>query len=86
MIQGNFYERLHFSMDSCAISPMASLFSIAFMFIPIYLRLEGNVPLHSRNEKVGFWVKVTFWFWLMYDPPEIEIGLNMNATEKYDFK
>ena len=25
MIQGNFYERLHFYMDSCAISPMASL-------------------------------------------------------------
>ena len=35
MIQGNFYERLHFSMDSCAISPMASLFSKAFMFIAI---------------------------------------------------
>ena len=35
------------------------------------------------NEKVGFWVKVTFWFWLMYaPPPEIEIGLNMNAIEK----
>ena len=43
MIQGNIYERLHFSMDSCAISPMAS-FSIAFMFILIYLRLEGNEP------------------------------------------
>ena len=26
MIQGNFYERLHFYMDSCAISPTASLF------------------------------------------------------------
>ena len=26
MIQGNFYKRLHFYMDSCAISPMASLF------------------------------------------------------------
>ena len=39
MIQGNFYERLQFSMDSCAISP------IAFMFIPMYLRLEGNIPL-----------------------------------------
>ena len=25
MIQGNFYERLHFYMDSCAISPTASL-------------------------------------------------------------
>ena len=27
MIQGNFYERLHFYMDSCAISPSASLLS-----------------------------------------------------------
>ena len=44
LIQGNFYERLHFSMENCAISPMASLFSVAFIFIPIYLRLEGNVP------------------------------------------
>ena len=26
MIQGNFYKRLHFYMNSCAISPMASLF------------------------------------------------------------
>ena len=26
MIQGNFYKRLHFYMDSCAIRPMASLF------------------------------------------------------------
>ena len=26
MIQENFYKRLHFYMDSCAISPMASLF------------------------------------------------------------
>ena len=26
MIQGNFYKRLHFYMDSCAISPTASLF------------------------------------------------------------
>ena len=27
LIQGNFYERLPFYMDSCALSPMASLFS-----------------------------------------------------------
>ena len=26
LIQGNFYERLPFYMDSCALSPMASLF------------------------------------------------------------
>ena len=52
MIQGNFYERLHFSMNSCDISPMVSLFSIAFMFIPIYLRLEGNVPPPSEMKKL----------------------------------
>ena len=28
LIQGNFYERLLFYMDSCALSPMASLFCI----------------------------------------------------------
>ena len=27
LIQGNFYERLLFYMDSCALSPMASLFN-----------------------------------------------------------
>ena len=54
MIQGNFYERLHFSIDSCAISPMASLYSIAFMFIPIFLRLEGNVPPHPEMKKLDF--------------------------------
>ena len=29
MMQGNFYERLHFYMDSCAISSTASLFVIS---------------------------------------------------------
>ena len=28
LIQGNFYERLLFYMDSCALSPMASLFDL----------------------------------------------------------
>ena len=28
MIQGNFYERLHFYMNSCAISPTASLLKV----------------------------------------------------------
>ena len=28
MTQGNFYEILHFCMDSCAISPTASLLSV----------------------------------------------------------
>ena len=30
LIQGNFYERLAFYMDSCALSPMAFLFYILF--------------------------------------------------------
>ena len=30
----------------------------------------ADVPLsHPQNDKVGFQVKVTFWFWLMYPPP-----------------
>ena len=32
MIQGNFYERSHFYMDSCAISPTASLFKFSWNF------------------------------------------------------
>ena len=47
----------------------------------------ADVPPHPslRNEKVGFQVKVTFWFWLM-PPPDNGIGLNMNAIEKNHFK
>ena len=54
MIQGNFYNGLHFSMDSCGISPMVSLFSIAFMFIPIYLRLKGNVHPPPEMKRLNF--------------------------------
>ena len=43
-------------------------FSIAFMFSTTYLRLEGKVS-PPRNEKLGFHVKVTFWFRLMYPLP-----------------
>ena len=32
LIQGNFYERLLFYMDSCALSPMASLLSIPCLY------------------------------------------------------
>ena len=39
----------------------------------------ANVPPPPQNAKVGFQVKVTLWFWLMYPPPRIEI--NMNAIE-----
>ena len=38
-------------------------------------------------EKLKSQVNVTFQFWLMYPPPpEIEIGLNMNAIEQNHFK
>ena len=37
-------------------------------------------------EKLKSQVSVTFWFWLMYLPPEIEIGLNMNAIEQNNFR
>ena len=34
-----------------------------------------------RNEKVGFQVKVTFWFWLMYPPPRNEkVGFQVKVT------
>ena len=36
MIQGNFYERLHFYIDGCAISPTASL------FLPSFYRPHGS--------------------------------------------
>ena len=39
--------------------------------IPMFLRLKGNVPPPlPRNEKVGSQVNVTFWFWMMYPPPQ----------------
>ena len=35
--------------------------------------VPAPTPHSPVNEKVGFWVKVTFWFWLMYLlPPESE--------------
>ena len=37
-------------------------------------------------EKLKSQVNVTFWFLLMYPPPEIKIGLNMNAIEQNHFK
>ena len=64
------------------------------MFSPIYLRLEDNVPL-PPEWKVGIRVRVTFYLSGHSDiggwqgtppPPEIEIGLNMNAIEKNNFK
>ena len=58
MIQGNFYKRLHFYMDSCAISPTASLF------------LEYTEKKTSVFQiQLEFWVNMTLCFWLMYPPP-----------------
>ena len=58
MIQGNFYKRLHFYMDSCAISPMASLFVE-------YTEKKTSV----FQIQLEFWVNMTLCFWLMYPPP-----------------
>ena len=45
-------------------------------------RATTNVPPPPQNDKVGFQVKVTFWFWLMYPPPSpSRIEINMNAVE-----
>ena len=58
MIQGNFYKRLHFYMDSCAISPTASLFVE-------YTEKKTSV----FQIQLEFWVNMTLCFWLMYPPP-----------------
>ena len=59
MIQGNFYKILHFYMDSCAISPMASLF------------VEYTEKKTSDFQiQLEFWVNMTLCFWLMYPPLE----------------
>ena len=63
MIQGNFYKRLHFYMDSCAISPMASLFVE-------YTEKKTSV-FQIQPE---FWVNMTLCFWLMYLPPSGKVG------------
>ena len=57
MIQGNFYKRLHFYMDSCAISPTASLFVE-------YTEKKTSV----FQIQLEFWVNMTLCFWLMYPP------------------
>ena len=41
------------------------------MFSTIYLTLEGKGP-PPPNEKLGF-VKVTFWFRLMYPPKKMKL-------------
>ena len=54
MIQGNFYKRLHFYMDSCAISHMASLFVE-------YTEKKTSV----FQVQLEFWVNMRLCFWLM---------------------
>ena len=61
MIQRNFYKRLHFYMDSCAISPMASLF-VEYT--------EKKISVFQIQ--LEFWVNMTLCFWLMYPPPPPE--------------
>ena len=39
MIHGNFYERLHFYMDSCAISPTASLLISSIYLLLLYCQV-----------------------------------------------
>ena len=69
MIQGNFYKRLHFYMDSCAISPMASLF------------LEYTEKKTSVFQiQLEFWVNMTLCFWLMYPPPPGKVGFCLSCN------
>ena len=58
MIQGNFYKRFHFYMDSCAISPTASLFVE-------YTEKKTSV----FQIQLEFWVNMTLCFWLICPPP-----------------
>ena len=69
MIQGNFYKRLHFYMDSCAISPMASLFVE-------YTEKKTSV----FQIQLEFWVNITLCFWLIYPPPLEKLGFVQVTT------
>ena len=48
------------------------------MFSTIYLRLEGRYP-PPRNEKLGFHVKVTFQFRLMFPPPNEKVEFQVKV-------
>ena len=47
VIQGNFYERLHFYMDSCAISPTASSFDVVHPYA--ILIAHKNFPMYQSR-------------------------------------
>ena len=67
MIQGNFYERLHFYMDSCAISPMASLLDYiqllmigqAIQAMKVAQNAKKLLPKWSENEMLIFRLRST---------------------------
>ena len=71
MIQGNFYERLHFYMDSCAITPMASLLDYIQLLIISWaiqaMKVAQNVkkwlPKWSKNEMLVFGLYSTSEEW-----------------------
>ena len=72
MIQGNFYKKLHFYMDSYAISPMASLF------------VEYTKKKTSGFQiQLEFWVNITLCFWLMYPPGKVGFCLSYNFSNLF---
>ena len=63
VIQGNFYERLPFYMDSCALSPMASLFlKMFFLYTHTFQKSKiqmEKAPLFrvaTAQGKQGIWL------------------------------
>ena len=75
MIQGNFYKRLHFYMDSCAISPTASLFVE-------YTEKKTSV----FQIQLEFWVNMTLCFWLMYPPWKSRILSKLQLFQSFPTK
>ena len=48
---------------------------LVFYSIHVYSNLPkiGRQCTPFQNENVGFWVKVTCWFWLMYTPRKLKL-------------
>ena len=86
MIQRNFYERLHFYMDSCAISPTASLLPLREHSGIVYLFPHASglslVGLKCPNTEVS-WIKSdALSIWPRYLLPGIgysEVHLNIEG-------
>ena len=76
MIQGNFYERLHFYADSCAINPTASLLAqlsscvITITFCKPYIFTDLlHVPtMPPLQKKKSGWIKIADHRLVMYAP------------------